>query len=78
MCGRGVGGVDLEKFCCTTKLLTMQYSHRGSVISLSKVESGSVITTNITLETMRAFFSCVNCEVVVNSLTCSGLSDFTQ
>lgn len=63
-----------------SRSLGTKYSHRGSVISLSKVESGSVIIDpiSITLETMRALFSCVNCVVVANSLTCSGLSDYTQ
>jgi len=63
-----------------SRSLGTKYSQRGSVISLSKVDSMSVVIdpVSITLESMRALFSCVNCVVVASSLTSSGLSNYTQ
>ena len=58
-----------------SRSLGTKYQHRGSVISLSKGESGSVNIDPVSIaqETMKALFSCCNCVVVANSLTCSGL-----
>eukprot|EP00092_Neocalanus_flemingeri_P105615 GFUD01135406.1.p1 GENE.GFUD01135406.1~~GFUD01135406.1.p1 ORF type:complete len:827 (+),score=184.53 GFUD01135406.1:272-2482(+) len=48
--------------------------------NLNKANETTVIIdpVNIALETLRSLFSCVNCVVVASSLTCSGLSDYTQ
>jgi hypothetical protein len=63
-----------------SRSLGTKYSQRGSVISLSKVDSDAVIIdpVTITLEAMRALFSCLSCVVVASSLTCTGLSTYTQ
>jgi len=63
-----------------SRSLGTKYSERGSIISLTKVDTMSVIIdpVTVTLEAMRALFSCVNCVVVAGSLTYTGLHNYTQ
>ena len=63
-----------------SRSLGTKYSARGSVISLSKADLRTTVVdpVTITLDTLRALFSCVNCVVVASSLSCQHLSDYTQ
>ena len=63
-----------------SRSLGSKYSQRGSIISLTKVDTMSVVIdpVTVTLEAMRALFSCVNCVVVASSLTYTDLHNYTQ
>jgi len=63
-----------------SRSLGVKYTSRGSVISLGKVDADSLIIDPIaiTIDALRALFSCLNCVVVASALQNICLADYND
>merc|ERR1719419_501723 len=63
-----------------SRSLGVKYTSRGSVISLGKVDVDSIIIDPIaiTIDALRALFSCLNCVVVASALQNICLADYND